>query len=484
MSRDPGPSPLPREPSGPSGRRRNRCRGVSPGLNDSELRPTGNRELSFRRCAPASVSSRRQRELWARRMGAGEGDPAGGTGKGASERDRGVAGRVGGWQGKGAQGRARRLQARGRAWGTREVVGGRQDPVLALTLTHSAALGEALPLPGPRFPRLLTGMNDLSPEPPAAPGGCHPPGWMPECLPPLWTGRTGWVAAQAGERCQMTGTQQGHGAKHRRAHPGSAGRSAGKAVRAHVRDTQEGRDQRHWQEPGWGQRTWGRDHPVPCPRPTCPICLPALGELRLWGAPQALGAASPVGPRAWPPMEAPLPPGPHQPLHLVCQPAALPGGKRAREGVRAQRKRARGSCWGCEGKPSRGRGLGLGLSWAGVRGQAGARLGGPRPRGRRGHSLGPGQGSRLQHAVLVHDLLHQLLLLAAQGVELVPGGTGRGVGGEGVSTQHEAPQGRGRSKTRGPAGTSLPGVSTLTHSCGGDKPPPPRPPAGLLGVSP
>lgn len=64
-------------------------------------------------------------------------------------------------------------------------------------------------------------------------------------------------------------------------------------------------------------------------KPTCPICLPAFRELRLQGAPQALRAASPIGPQARPPMEGPLPPGPNQPLHLVCQPAALPGGKRA-----------------------------------------------------------------------------------------------------------------------------------------------------------
>jgi hypothetical protein len=76
------PSPLPWAPGAPRGpgrRCRNRCRGVSPGLNDSELRPTGNLELSFRRCPPARVSSCRQRELWARRMGAGEGDPGRGT---------------------------------------------------------------------------------------------------------------------------------------------------------------------------------------------------------------------------------------------------------------------------------------------------------------------------------------------------------------------------------------------------------------------
>lgn len=40
--------------------------------------------------------------------------------------------------------------------------------------------------------------------------------------------------------------------------------------------------------------------------------------------------------------------------------------------------------------------------------------------GWRGPSLGPGQGPRLQHSVLVHDFLHQLLLLTAQRIELVP----------------------------------------------------------------
>lgn len=84
---------------------------------------------------------------------------------------------------------------------------------------------------------------------------------------------------------------------------------------------------------------WGRDHPGHLtPRPTCPICLPALRKLRLRGAPQALGAASPIGPQAQPPRGAPLPPGPHQPLHLVCQPAALPGGKRAQDGIRTGRR--------------------------------------------------------------------------------------------------------------------------------------------------
>ena len=80
-SRGPRLSPLPWVLGAPRGpglrcRCRKRCLGVSPGLNDSELRPTGNRELSFRRCPPARVSSRRQRELWALRMGAGERDPA------------------------------------------------------------------------------------------------------------------------------------------------------------------------------------------------------------------------------------------------------------------------------------------------------------------------------------------------------------------------------------------------------------------------
>lgn len=67
-------------PGGPGLRCRNRCLGVSPGLNDSELRPPGNRELSLRRCCPpARVSTPKQRELWARRMGAGDEDPVRGT---------------------------------------------------------------------------------------------------------------------------------------------------------------------------------------------------------------------------------------------------------------------------------------------------------------------------------------------------------------------------------------------------------------------
>lgn len=62
-------------PRGPGLRCLNLCLGVSPGLNDAELRPSGNRELSLRRCPPARVSSPKQRELWARRMGAGDEDP-------------------------------------------------------------------------------------------------------------------------------------------------------------------------------------------------------------------------------------------------------------------------------------------------------------------------------------------------------------------------------------------------------------------------
>lgn len=66
-------------PRGPGLRCLNLCLGVSPGLNDAELRPSGNRELSLRRCPPARVSSPKQRELWARRMGAGDEDPVRGT---------------------------------------------------------------------------------------------------------------------------------------------------------------------------------------------------------------------------------------------------------------------------------------------------------------------------------------------------------------------------------------------------------------------
>lgn len=167
-ARDPCPSPLPREP-GPGQRCRNRCRGVSPGLNDSELRPTGNRELSFRRCPPARVSSRRQRELWARRIGAGEGDPARGTGSRGSESRAG--------RGRAEWRRSRAKPRRGREKGSRgqrrvwvsEGWNRRLGPVLAPTLTHCVTLGKALPLPGPPFPHLLTGINDLSLKSPSAP---------------------------------------------------------------------------------------------------------------------------------------------------------------------------------------------------------------------------------------------------------------------------------------------------------------------------
>lgn len=168
--RDPCSSPLPREPDvGPGQRCRNRCRGVSPGLNDSELRPTGNRELSFRRCPPARVSSRRQRELWARRIGAGEGDPAGGTGSRGSE-SRARRGRAEPRRGgtKLQRGRKKGSQEQRRVW-VSEGWSRRLDPVLALTLTHCVTSGEALPLPGAPFPHLLTGINDLSLKSPAAP---------------------------------------------------------------------------------------------------------------------------------------------------------------------------------------------------------------------------------------------------------------------------------------------------------------------------
>lgn len=120
-SRDPRWSPLPRElgaPRRPGLRWRNRCLGVSPGLNDSELRPTGNRELSFLRCPPARVSSRRQRELWALRMGAGERDPARGTGRVSSQAGRGWAEHRG-WRGETAQEEEETAEAAGAVGGAR-----------------------------------------------------------------------------------------------------------------------------------------------------------------------------------------------------------------------------------------------------------------------------------------------------------------------------------------------------------------------------
>lgn len=138
------------------------------------------------------------------------------------------------------------------------------------------------------------------------------------------------------------------------------GGAAGKASREHMRKPHR--------RPGVLASPWGQRGP----RPTCPIRLPALGELRLWGAPQALSAASPIGPQARPPVGAPLPPGPHQPLHLVCQPAALPGGKRAQEAGSGQGgRRTRGPCrgWQRPGRPSLGPGPGLGQGSEGRAGQ-------------------------------------------------------------------------------------------------------------------
>lgn len=63
--------------------------------------------------------------------------------------------------------RERRRRRRERVW-VREG-GDRLGPLLALTLTHWVTLSKALPLPGPRSPRLLTGIKDLSLKSPAAP---------------------------------------------------------------------------------------------------------------------------------------------------------------------------------------------------------------------------------------------------------------------------------------------------------------------------
>lgn len=86
------------------------------------------------------------------------------------------------------RGRERRLQGRDRAW-VSEGGDRRRDPVLALTLTHSVTLGKALALPGPRFPHLLTGINDLSLKPPPLQGPRHRCGWV---------GLGGWQRRQEG----------------------------------------------------------------------------------------------------------------------------------------------------------------------------------------------------------------------------------------------------------------------------------------------
>ena len=180
-------------------------------------------------------------------------------------------------------------------------------------------------------------------------------------------------------------------------------------------------------------------------------------------------------------MEAPLPPGPHQPLHLVCQPAALPGGKRAQEGVRPGSEEGQEGHVGDGKGPERaGQGQGLGGSPAPVGGG-------------RGPSLDPGQGPRLQHPVLVHDLLHQLLFLTAQGVELVPGRMRRGGGGRGEARQEEGSRSRGLHTATPPAACShadtLQGSQAhelLRCQARGGQPPapsPPPPPRAAKGVS-
>lgn len=116
---------------------------------------------------------------------------------------------------------------------------------------------------------------------------------------------------------------------------------------------------------------------------------PALGS-SVSGGPQALSAASPIGPQARPPMGPPLPPGPHQPLHLVCQPAALPGGKGTRGGVRPGRKEGKRAMSGvAEARPaSLGPGPG---ARPGLRGRAG--------QGRVGNTSGPPGWKRPAHLV-------------------------------------------------------------------------------------
>lgn len=184
--------------------------------------------------------------------------------------------------------------------------------MLTPTLIHCVTLGKIPALPGPQFPHLLL-------ESPVTPR-----------FQPLPCVGWDWVGGNLGKRkVPARGALQSpdYGAA------GSiwAGRSISPGQAARQRPEAEG---------AWGDIGKGD----PGPGPTCPICLPALRELGLGDAPQALGAASPISPQAWHPMEAPLPPGPHQPLHLVCQPAALPGGKRAQERVRTGRKKEEEGC--------------------------------------------------------------------------------------------------------------------------------------------
>lgn len=178
-------------------------------------------------------------------------------------------------------------------------------------------------------------------------------------------GRTGWAAVRAGGRCQPRGTQQGPRAESHRNHlmRGRGGReaAAGKPSGGHVHKPH--------------RKTRGTGEPLGAGRPPDPpvpsASLPS-GSSVSEGPPRLSVLPAPSAPRRGP-MGAPLPPGPHQPLHLVCQPAALPGGKRAQEAGSGQGgRRTRGPCWGSQrpGQPSLGPGPGLGQ---GSEGRAGAR---------------------------------------------------------------------------------------------------------------
>lgn len=201
--------------------------------------------------------------------------------------------------------------------------------------------------------------------------------------------------------------------------------------------------------PGWGSRTRGRDHRSPGPQthlshlPPCSQRTPSLG------GPPGSRCCQPHWPTGVAPHGGPPPAGAAS-ASSPCLPASCPSWEQ--EGTRGGKAMAegdKGARPGCEARQTL---TGPDLSWAKVRGRQGqAGRGSPLVRG---HSLGPGQGPRLQHTVLVHDLLHQLLLLSAQGVELVPG--------RGAGEQHEARQQQGSGSSR-----HSPAAGTRTHACVG-----------------
>lgn len=152
------------------------------------------------------------------------------------------------------------------------------------------------------------------------------------------------------------------------------------------------------------------------PDPPVPSASLPLESSVSGGPPRLSVLPAPSAPRRGPPWRPPSLRGRISLFTLSANQLPFLGARGHKTGSGQGGRRDKKGCWGmAKAWGGQGRGGGWGL---------------PGSRGRRGPSLGPGQGPRLQHSVLVHDLLHQLLFLTAQGVQLVPGKmAGGGVGG-------------------------------------------------------